>query len=94
MVGAVASIGIGSESVLPTWFTFCTLNSGSVHKVTDSVSPFTRLRRSCPTASAPAQMSGTGNVFVEAGKALVLALDQYERGNNPARLLDGPEGTR
>ena len=36
-------------------------------------------------------MSGTGNVFVEAGKALVLALDQYERGNDPARLLDGPE---
>ena len=38
-------------------------------------------------------MSGTGNVFVEAGKALVLALDQYERGNNPARLLSAVQRT-
>ena len=37
-------------------------------------------------------MSGTVNIFFEAGKALVAALDRHEREHDPAKLLEGPEG--
>ena len=33
----------------------------------------------------------TGNIFFEAGKALIAALDRHERERDPARLLDGSE---
>ena len=36
-------------------------------------------------------MSGMANVFAEAGKALVAALDEHEREHDPARLLDGAD---
>ena len=36
-------------------------------------------------------MRGVANVFVEAGEALVAALDRHEREHDPAKLLDGEE---
>ena len=38
-------------------------------------------------------MRGSANVFVEAGEALVAALDRHEREHDPAKLLDVVRGT-
>ena len=36
-------------------------------------------------------MSGAGNLFFEAGKALLAALDRHARENDPAKLLEGED---
>ena len=36
-------------------------------------------------------MSGAVNIFFEAGKALLAALDRYARESDPARLLEGAD---
>ena len=34
-------------------------------------------------------MSGAGNIFFEAGKVLLAALDKHARESDPAKLLEG-----
>ena len=36
-------------------------------------------------------MSSAGNIFFDAGKALVAALDKHERERDPSELLDGTD---
>ena len=36
-------------------------------------------------------MSGAANVFFDAGKALMTALEKHERERDPSKLLDGPD---